>query len=213
MPRLVSSGLVGFLFCALSSSAQTTHVVTLSGTAFSPSALTIEEGDTVRWENTSGFHNVSGTMTDYPGNPVGFRSGEPAAAPFSFEFTFTLVGDYGYHCEVHGFPGGGMFGAITVEFGTGVAGEVPQGMQIDSVYPNPFRLETTIEFTLDRTQAVRIAVFDALGREIVVLHDGPLSGGTANRLEWSPVDEPTGVYIIDLQGETFHTTRKVIRVR
>ena len=39
--------------------AQVTHVVTQVGTSFSPANITIETGDTVRWEWTSGIHTVT----------------------------------------------------------------------------------------------------------------------------------------------------------
>ena len=55
--------------------AQTTHVVTLQGTSFSPGDLTIQVGDSVQWDWISGLHNVeSGVNGIHDGN---FRSGDP----------------------------------------------------------------------------------------------------------------------------------------
>ena len=213
MLRLVSACLLALSLGVLPVYAQTTHTITLSGVAFSPSTLTIEEGDTVVWQNSSGFHNVNGSATDYPSNPVGFFSGDPAAAPFTFEFIFNTPGDYSYHCDQHGVPGSGMIGSITVNASTSVENELPDGLVIDSAYPNPFRSSTAVELTLDRPQSVRVVVYDALGREIVVLHDGPLATGAPIRFDWTPGGERSGVYLIELEGETFRTTRKVILVR
>ena len=43
--------------------------------------------------------------------------------------------------------------------------------------PNPARGATTLSFTLDRSGPVRLAVFDALGREVAVLADGARVAG------------------------------------
>ena len=102
------------LVLAGTAAAQTTHTVTLSGFTFSPDDLTIEAGDTVVFDNVSGIHSVNGTLASYPSNPEGFTSGPPASAPWQYSFTFTIPGAYGYHCDVHGAPGSGMFGSITV---------------------------------------------------------------------------------------------------
>jgi hypothetical protein len=64
-------------------------------------------GDSVRWTNVSGIHNVfadDGTFT----------SGSPAAAPWTFVHEFTAAGTFGYHCQPHGSPGNGQFGTVLV---------------------------------------------------------------------------------------------------
>lgn len=86
----------------------TTWTVTLSGFAFTPPDLTIRVGDTVTWDNVSGFHNVVA-------DDGSFGSGDPAGAPWQFSHTFERGGVFGYHCQVHGAPGSGMFATLTVE--------------------------------------------------------------------------------------------------
>lgn len=44
-------------------------------------------------------------------------------------------------------------------------------------YPNPFDRQTTIPFALSRAGAARIALYDALGRQVLVLVDRSLSAG------------------------------------
>jgi plastocyanin len=89
-----------------------TIVVTLDSTnaVFRPQTVTVRIGDTVTWDNpsTTGFHNVvsdDGTM---------FSSGAPATGPWTFSYTFTAAGTFGYYCMVHGSPGIGMFGTVVV---------------------------------------------------------------------------------------------------
>ncbi len=98
-----------------------THVVTVgpSGSmTFSPSTLTIANGDTVRWEWDSSGHTVtSGT----PGAATtAFNSGlNGAGAVFEVVFNQTFLDAnpvtssiYDYHCIPHGFFG--MVGTVSV---------------------------------------------------------------------------------------------------
>lgn len=85
------------------------------GNSFSPKTPTINVGDTVRWTLAGGTHNVN--------SDTGlFRSGNPSSNwPSSFDVPFNSAGTFGYHCELHGSPGSGMFGTITVVGGGGGA--------------------------------------------------------------------------------------------
>ncbi len=87
----------------------TIHVVTLSGFSFSPASITVQQGDTVRWVKTTGFHNVAETS----GVPV-FRSGDPTSSAFTYDFVFSapLAGAYSYQCDAHFSLG--MTGTVTV---------------------------------------------------------------------------------------------------
>jgi len=97
--------------------AQVEHVVELVGTDFVYNGqsnedidLTIHPGDTIRWVWVSGFHNV---VSGSPGNFDGlFRSGDPENPPAEFVVTFDDIGDFLYHCHVHG--GFGMISMIKV---------------------------------------------------------------------------------------------------
>ncbi|MEF8941156.1 MAG: T9SS type A sorting domain-containing protein, partial [Salinivenus sp.] len=82
-------------------------------------------------------------------------------------------------------------------------------------YPNPFRRTTTIEYTLEERQKVRLAIYDVLGRRVQVLADGPKRAGF-HRLQWQgegrdgrPV--ASGVYFARLvAGSTTQTERLVV---
>jgi plastocyanin len=105
LPRLTM--LIG-LAMAGTSFAQTTHVITVSDFSFSPKSLTIQPGDTVRWENAAdggASHNVVSNLDLWT---------PPALAEaFDFEVTFNTVGTFNYHCTPHRL--GGMTGEIIVE--------------------------------------------------------------------------------------------------
>jgi plastocyanin len=85
--------------------AQVTHTVTVSDNNFSPSQLTIQVGDTVRWVNAAGGnqHNVTSTN--------GAFASSPTASSFTFEVTFNQAGTFNYFCTLHA----NMDGTITVQ--------------------------------------------------------------------------------------------------
>ena len=87
--------------------AQTTHVVQVTDFAFTPKDITIQAGDTVRWENAPGGapHNVVA-------NDSSFSSGA-AMSSFTYEFTFNSGGNHPYFCLPH--QGLGMVGSVTVQ--------------------------------------------------------------------------------------------------
>jgi plastocyanin len=73
-----------------------THDVVVGNDFFSPNDLTITVGDTVRWTNSSGFHDV--TADD------GSWASETSNS-FVFERTFNSVEEVLYYCTVHSIPG------------------------------------------------------------------------------------------------------------
>ncbi len=58
-----------------------------------------------------------------------------------------------------------------------VNGEIPAAFALEQNYPNPFNPSTTIEFSLERAQAITLTVYDVLGREVRVLADGVQPAG------------------------------------
>lgn len=81
-----------------------------------------------------------------------------------------------------------------------------------TVGPNPTRGDATVRFSLDRAQRVRLAVYDALGREVAVAAEGHLAAGPAEATV-PTADLPTGVYVVRLQGESGAVTRQLSVVR
>lgn len=78
--------------------------------------------------------------------------------------------------------------------------------------PNPTDAVTTVRFTLDRAQSVRVALYDALGREVSVVADGAFAAGTtAVQLDAGAL--PAGVYVLRLEAEGGSTARQISVVR
>jgi plastocyanin len=97
-------------FLALPGWGATTFDVTVGGadTVFTPATLNIQPGDSVRWHNAGGIHNVRA-------DDNGFTSGATSGDSWTFVHTFNTAGTFGYYCDSHGAPGGiGMAGTVHV---------------------------------------------------------------------------------------------------
>lgn len=118
-------------YCLLS--AQVLHNVSVDNFAFTPSTLTINAGDTVRWTNNSGAHSVDGTAAIFPTNPVSF--GNSIGTNWVYNFVFHTTGEYDYRCDLHFAMG--MTGHITVSPGIGIAEEMTSKSTLFHVFPIP----------------------------------------------------------------------------
>jgi hypothetical protein len=65
-------------------------------------------------------------------------------------------------------------------------------------HPNPFNPSTRISYRLPEAGAVRLAVYNLLGQEIAVLHDGWRAAGE-HTVSFDGVSLPGGVYLYRLE--------------
>ena len=98
---------------------------------YSPQFISINVGDTVRWINIQGTHNVDGSLDTYPGNPEGFYSGDPSQN-WVFHHVFTIEGNYGFQCS-QGDHAQTQFGIIMVS----APNSTEEFREELSVFPNP----------------------------------------------------------------------------
>jgi len=103
---------------------------------YTPQNLTINVGDIVHWTNVSGTHSVDGSLSEFPGNPQGFSTGDPESGAWTFDFTFTIPGVYNYHCTQQGHAATQTGSITVVNPGTGVA-QLGEGDASIKVYPVP----------------------------------------------------------------------------
>ena len=96
--------LVLFLFLGIAITANlnaTNHTVQTVGMTFSPATLTINVGDSVTFINTAGSHNVNGTISTFPLNPIGFSNPTGISAGWTYVHVFSIAGTYNYQCDPH----------------------------------------------------------------------------------------------------------------
>jgi plastocyanin len=121
---------IPFAFCLLAGSSlvkATNFIVNVggSGKTFVPQTLTIHVGDTVKFVNKGGVHNVVADDGSFrcargcDGDGAGGNGGA-SSSNWVASVTFTQAATVGYFCETHGMPGGGMFGTVNVQVPTPV---------------------------------------------------------------------------------------------
>ena len=79
-------------------------------------------------------------------------------------------------------------------------------------YPNPFNPSTVIEYIIGKTDDVKLAVYDVLGREISVLVNEKQRAGNYS-VEFNAGNLPTGVYLYKLQSGEFFNAKKMLLIR
>jgi len=91
---------------------------------------------------------------------------------------------------------------------------VPAGYALGQNYPNPFNPTTTIRFELPEDAHTRIAIYDILGREIILLENRPFNAGY-HQVVWQGRDAygntvPSGMYFYRMEANGFSSTRKMV---
>jgi plastocyanin len=90
-----------------------------AGLVFTPASVTVQAGDSVRFTNAGGTHNVTADDGSFRcANGCDGQGGDGAisGAPWSSTVAYPRAGTYLYHCEEHGGAGGvGMSGRVIVQ--------------------------------------------------------------------------------------------------
>jgi hypothetical protein len=187
----------------------------VSNFSFTPASLTIKIGDTVRWTNAGGNHNVVADDNS-------FTSGTVSSSSWVYEFTFNVLGSFGYYCALHGGPGGsGMSGIIIVEALTDVTKEEnsPSEFSLKQNYPNPFNPTTKIRYSIPSVtlsgvegSRVQLKIYDVLGNEVATLVNEEKPAGSYE-VNFNAARLSSGIYFYTLQTENFVETKKMILMK
>lgn len=91
------------------------------------------------------------------------------------------------------------------------------GFALEAAGPNPFRDGTRFALRLGRPTEATVAVYDALGRRVAVLHDGLLPAGL-HAFGWDGTDAaghrlPTGLYVVRASAGARQAVLRLSRVR
>ena len=89
----------------------------------------------------------------------------------------------------------------------------PAAYRLSRMYPNPFSGESQFTLEVNALQAVRVEVYDALGRRVALLHDGDLAAGIAHRFTVDARSLAAGTYLVRATGEDFAATERVTVLR
>ena len=81
-----------------------------------------------------------------------------------------------------------------------------------ATHPNPTGGAATVRLTLATPAHVHVEVFDALGRRVARLHDGPLAAGD-HLFALDATGLPAGLYLVRARTESVAITRRLTVVR
>ncbi len=101
---------------------------------------------------------------------------------------------------------------IASNVGAGDEAAVPTEIALTSVYPNPFKDQARVQYTLTGMGRSRIDLFDALGRHIGTLQDAIQPAGQHTVL-LDAASLPAGLYLVRLRAGGVTSTRTVILAR
>jgi len=187
------------LLATTSSSYSTTHTITNSGFTFSPSSITIDLGDTVKFVLGS-IHNAR-EVSQATWDVNGTTSNGGFDLPFGGgTVVLTQTGTHFYVCTPH--ASGGMKGSITVNSTTDVksmSGSIQDHFILMQNFPNPFNPSTTISFNIPTPLFVSLKVFDCIGKEVATISSGVMPAGRHN-INWNAAELPSGVYFYRIQA-------------
>ena len=84
-------------------------------------------------------------------------------------------------------------------------------------YPNPFNPSTTIRYSLESREHVKISIYDVKGRVLKVLVDEERPAGY-QKVTWSGLNQSgeraaSGVYLIDMKTDKHHLVRKAFLLK
>lgn len=89
---------------------------------------------------------------------------------------------------------------------------LPEGYNLYQNYPNPFNPSTRIRFEVPEVSIVKIAIYDALGKEVKVLVNKEFSAGT-HILNVNLENFASGVYYYTMISQSYKQTRKLILLK
>jgi len=111
MRALVCAALAG---ASVTAQARVHLVLAEPDMTFHPAAVTIYQGDSIRFTNYGGLHNVHADNNRFICSINCTTSNAPSELPWSVVVRFTNIGTFGYFCDQHGNLTSGMRGTITV---------------------------------------------------------------------------------------------------
>lgn len=166
-----------------------------SNTVYTPATLNLQAGDSVTWHNAGGEHNVLADDNS-------FSSGPPAGGSWSFSHTFSAAGTFGYHCQLHGLPGQGMFGTIHVTAVAPPPDPHPGAFRFSQANTNVSEAVGQATVTVQRINgsdgAVSVAYSAAAGTATAGQDFSPTSG----TLNWANGDSASKTFKVGVLNDT-----------
>jgi hypothetical protein len=196
---------------AVASQLATTFSVVNSGTSAyvidseANPELTLNRGETYIFNVTAVGHPFFIKTARVTGSGSQYNQGVTGQGVQSGQCTFVVPGNAPsllfYQCGTHSAMGGNIF----IQDPVGVGGTIPPVAWLGRAVPNPASNGASFRFGLPRDAQIEIAMFDARGRRVRKLWNGPMTAGE-HAIQWDGRDEarrlmPSGPYFFRLRVE------------
>lgn len=94
---------------------------------------------------------------------------------------------------------------------------IPSTFELSQNYPNPFNPSTEIKFSIPKSERVKIAVYNSIGKLVKVLVDENMAPGNY-KVTWNGEDNrgskvSSGVYLYRLETPSFQATKKMVLLK
>jgi hypothetical protein len=95
--------------------------------------------------------------------------------------------------------------------------QVPTAFSLSNAFPNPFNPTTNIQFSIAKSENVKLVVFNILGQQIRTLVNGEMKPGKYTAT-WNGKDEfgtnvASGIYFYRFESQSFNSTKKMILMK
>lgn len=196
-----------FLMIALvamisTSALATTYTVTQEGLTFSPNQLTVEVGDIVLFQWTSGNHTTTSVSV-----PPGAATWDAllTSSMQTFEYTVTAEGIYVYQCTPHALAG--MIGGFMAVLPSSAKTQVQANFAMSAGTSANGNLFVTLENAT--SDMATVTLVDITGRNAMTLHHGAISDATFTIRQDVAVLQ-RGIYFVRFDEGARVVTRKVL---
>jgi hypothetical protein len=166
--------------------------------------------------NNAGFevqikHVTGAEQTDETWNVLAFTDGHGTteqAQSYSFRVDDLAPGRHTFRLKQIDYDGTFDY-SPEVE----VVVEMAERFVMEAAYPNPFNPQATMRFAVNRSQAVEVAMYDMLGRQVQVLWSGEAEAGRMQEVRIDGSGLPSGVYLVRAVGNGFAQTQRVTLIK
>ncbi|MCP4550979.1 MAG: T9SS type A sorting domain-containing protein, partial [Bacteroidetes bacterium] len=149
----------------------------------------------------SGFNSYQNSETTV----VIENSGHLRIAVSPLEVTVDYIRSY--------LPGDGNNGVVAHSYSIGsttsINSQIIPSNETFQVYPNPFNTNTTIQYTLQKSQDIKIKVFNIMGIEVAELVNGVVNSGT-HKIDFNGASLASGQYLCKIETDEFIEMKKMI---
>lgn len=192
---------------------QTLHTIEAGSFFYRPDSLTIEVGDTVRWLNLGGFHNVNAESSSITGtsfnNPESFVSDATTSGELLTRI-FTVAGTYEYDCSVGSHAENGMVAMLKVVNTVTSTNDIREESisRFDVRYSSSSNV-VDATFQLSKTPGnAHIGLSDLSGRNLAYEKIPAVAGNNTQQIRLE-IALSAGIYLVSLYVDGFIKTEKI----